>query len=90
MITRPALIRLGEFKQDPSAEKASQLVGIPVLFNVLKLHSAPYNHDLLGLCKWLHSIGHTALSRLFREVEVDTRQTIPEESLVEEDWRKVH
>lgn len=89
MMTRPALVCLGTFNKEPSAKNASSLVGIPALQEVLQLHSEPYDEDLLGLCRWLHLMGQNVMTRLFHGINIGTMETIPEDSLVEQDWRKV-
>lgn len=88
-MTRPALVSLEVFNAEPSEKNASALVAIPALLEVLQLYSAPYDDDLLGLCHWLHLTGRHVMTRLFHGIDIRTMETIPEDSLVEQDWRKV-
>lgn len=88
-MTRPALRDLGRFIKDPTARNASVLVGIPSLFEVLNLKGAPYSTELLGFCAWLHGVGLQVLGMLFRGANEDARDDTVDNSVVEEDWRKV-
>lgn len=89
MMNRSDLHHLGEFIKSPNLRNASMLVGIPSLIEVLNLKSAPYSPELLGLCKWMHTVGKMVLKMLFRGQKEDAVDDIINDSVSEEDWRKV-
>lgn len=90
MMTRPAILALGNFLKDRRKTPSSTLVDIPILRKVLEgvTEAQQYPKNLLGLCQWMYERGQTVLGKLL----VHTRPPDSEKlNLMEEEgaWRRV-
>lgn len=68
MVNRLALVDLKGFLGDPSAVNLSQLVSIPVLYQVLKdeevKNNGKYPMTVMSLCRWIYDLANEVLARL--------------------------
>ncbi|KAJ7578889.1 hypothetical protein C8J56DRAFT_1110903 [Mycena floridula] len=89
MITQPALLALSAFIEDPRKEKATELLLIPALMDVLKRefndHAGEYKDELVGLCRWLYE----RVSEVFATLIKRHEGPLPDEQvLTEEPWEQ--
>lgn len=70
LATRTALSCLGIFLANPGIQNASQLVGIPVLYNILESErdhgTGEYSAEVLSLSRWIHERGMQVLDKLVK------------------------
>jgi hypothetical protein len=88
MANRSALSCLANFVIQPTSRNASQLVGIPSLYEVLSYHEQkkePYPEDVISLCKWIYARGWEVLSKLM----VNKVPPLDEGAKSSNDWQKV-
>lgn len=67
MANRPALEDLFTFNRDPTPYNASRLVGIPVLYNLLKeegRRGSMVSSSVVLLCEWIYRRGQKILKLL--------------------------
>ncbi|KAL0563841.1 hypothetical protein V5O48_018219, partial [Marasmius crinis-equi] len=88
MINARSVQSLYEFTMDPCWGKASKLIDIPALYNVLEAEyksNGQYPRDLVQVSAWICSRARMVLDGLSKAEPVSIPQ---EEYLVVEDWRK--
>lgn len=87
IVTRSLLVDLSCFVEDPTKEKASALVSVPAIYNILRLEeraSHGYSPDLLGVCKWLAGRANAVLEIII----IHPMPSIDKNIDVETDWRQ--
>jgi endonuclease III len=89
MATRPALTALKDFIANPTTHRASALIEIPTLYDLIRheygLHKE-YSDTLISVCKWICERGQSVLEELM----VHHSPPIPAEMQSEGAWSKVH
>ncbi|KAJ7574366.1 hypothetical protein C8J56DRAFT_803143 [Mycena floridula] len=88
MITRPALLKLAAFIEEPCKEKATDLLLIPALMHALEREHndhGEYGDEMIGLCRWLYE----RASGVFTKLTNNHEGPMPDEQkLVEEPWEQ--
>jgi hypothetical protein len=87
MTTRPALEQLRLFNELPSEERASALIDVPALYDLLQYERSVfdgYSRSVLTMCRWIYMRGSAILKAL-------TVHDLPPEDFHEESvhWSKV-
>lgn len=90
MINGSDMERLRTFLQRPDARTASDLMGIPALYRVVRLEEATGGvmERTKTLCRWLYVSARTVLT-LLEQQQNDGTNAGDTVEIVEDDWRKV-
>jgi hypothetical protein len=91
IINRPMLDCLKRFNADPSPINATSLLGIPVIYNLLKWDGASlgkYSGAVLGVCHWIDEEADRVLRKLIGN-SPPLGYDMPLMSATGSDWRVV-